>query len=147
MATKKVLHHQSSEKHYSADVCRVECIDDRFRDALQAFESHANWHKFDRLQLAGGAKSLADGQAHLLEQIDISLRLHNTKEIVLTIHQACGAYGQSMPIEQEDALVFIEKELQAALRSVQELLKQKGKENSVPVRLLAVMFDGIYEIV
>jgi carbonic anhydrase len=111
---------------------------------LAALESHNNWQHFDRLQLAGGAKSLTQEGSPLLDQIDISLRLHNTKEIALTIHHACGAYGDVMPKDQTEALTFIEKELRTAADTVHNYLKTKGKQ--VPVKLYAVMFDGIYEL-
>jgi hypothetical protein len=53
---------------------------------------------FDPIKVAGGAKSLASPEPEtdrefVLEQIRKSMRLHDTKRVILMVHSDCGAYG------------------------------------------------------
>ena len=52
----------------------------------------------DPIKVAGGAKSLASPELEtdrefVLEQIRKSMRLHDTKRVILMVHSDCGAYG------------------------------------------------------
>ena len=52
----------------------------------------------DPIKVAGGAKSLAlpevkTDREFVLEQIRKSMRLHDTKRVILIVHSDCGAYG------------------------------------------------------
>ncbi len=50
--------------------------------------------KYDVVSMAGGAKELVDGtSAILLDQIELSRRLHGIIDIYLIHHLDCGAYG------------------------------------------------------
>ena len=44
---------------------------------------------FDRLALAGGVKNLP----FVLDQVELSLKLHHIDEVYLINHEDCGAYG------------------------------------------------------
>jgi len=45
---------------------------------------------FDRLAIAGGVKNLP----FVLEQVELSYKLHHICEVYLMNHEDCGAYGQ-----------------------------------------------------
>lgn len=149
---KKILEIQSPDGHYHAAAWCLECIDDRFRNALTELKRHKEWHSFDRTQWAGGAKELAlDNPEQLtpiaeaiLGQLAISLKLHDAKEVALKVHEACGAYGETMPKDRDEALRFMEAELRKAAGVVHTFLEKQGTPR--PVRLYAVTFDGVYEV-
>lgn len=79
-------------ENHSCEAVIITCIDFRFQDAIN------NWvcgkfspKTFDRVALAGGVKNLEI----ILSQIDISVRLHHIKKVVLINHEDCGAYEES----------------------------------------------------
>jgi hypothetical protein len=141
---KKVVNVESREEHYTADAWCVECIDDRFRGALDELKQVEGWEHFDRTQWAGGAKEIAAGNTALLDQLSKSLKLHNTKEVALTVHQSCGAYGDAMPKDVGEAMKFMDLELRKAAEVVRTHLEQEGRK--IPIKMFIVAFDGIYEL-
>ena len=75
---------------HTAQAVVVTCIDFRLQEAIN------NWiaqnfkpGTFDRVALAGGVKNLDV----IMSQIEIAVRLHHIKKVVLTNHEDCGAYG------------------------------------------------------
>lgn len=66
----------------------ISCIDFRFQKYLENFTGKLSGG-FDRVGLAGGVKNLQI----IMEQIEISVRLHNISEVYLINHEDCGAYG------------------------------------------------------
>lgn len=76
----------------------LHCIDFRFRKSLALFLESRFGDSYDLVSVAGGVKELVSGpQDHnfILEQLEISDRLHKPKLIVLIQHEDCGAYGGS----------------------------------------------------
>lgn len=65
---------------------------------------------YDLLSVAGAGKSLThegSGSGLLMDQIKMSISLHNTKELVIVLHDDCGAYKIDDPrversIQQQD---------------------------------------------
>lgn len=51
--------------------------------------------EFDTISVAGGVKSILDETTRklVLSNIDLSFRLHHIKEVIITNHTECGAYG------------------------------------------------------
>ncbi len=149
---KKIVSLESGHEHYEADAWTLTCIDDRFTEAVDATKEAAGWDRVDSVKWAGAAKELAksdlsdlSGEAKsLLKQIATSIKLHNTKEIVLSVHETCGAYGDAMPHDHNEALSFMEGELAKAGKVVAHYLKEEGIAR--PVRLMAYGFDGVYEV-
>ena len=47
--------------------------------------------QYDRVCWAGGVLKLSE----IMGQLDISVRLHGIKKVVLMNHEDCGAYGES----------------------------------------------------
>ena len=66
-------------------------MDFRLQEAINKWISeHFQPKTFDRVALAGGVKEFNT----ILNQIDISVRLHRIKKVVLVNHEDCGAYGK-----------------------------------------------------
>jgi hypothetical protein len=97
----------------------VLCIDYRFwPHALPLLEE--KYGAFDLIEIAGGGKSLSspiekEDQVTLLENIGISIKLHNPAQLILTNHIDCGAYGGSKNFKsREEEIDFQKKELSRA---------------------------------
>lgn len=79
----------------------IHCIDFRFQKAIREFlAGQGLLGDCDILSIAGITKGLVGGEnepsfAYILNQIDISHRLHGISEVVLFHHTDCGAYGGS----------------------------------------------------
>ena len=75
------------------------CIDYRFwPHTLPLLEE--KFGEFDLIEIAGASKNLVSpieesDKETLLENIGISIKLHNSEQIILTNHTDCGAYGGS----------------------------------------------------
>ena len=107
--------------------CLVYCIDFRFHAALEAFlhDQKLDRDGTDIVQVAGAAKSLAHlgegvGGSFLLEQIQISQRLHGVRQIYLVNHEDCGAYGLEDVVDSEEELATHRKDLRAARAVLEE---------------------------
>ena len=72
------------------------CIDWRLHPQLENYFI-ANGLGCDLCVTAGSVKGLIDPvtQGYLIEQINISKKLHNCQAAILTMHLDCGAYGGS----------------------------------------------------
>jgi hypothetical protein len=83
-----------------ADSCLVCCIDFRFQKHIRKFTDEYLKNKtFDLVGFAGASKSLDV----VLIQLDISVRLHQIKQVVLIHHEECGAYGPESTRERHAA--------------------------------------------
>ena len=84
---------------HHCDALVIHCIDFRFHEAIKNFlQNELGIKSYDLLTIPGAAKHLtAAGSAArrdgLLEDIGISIKLHEPKEIILINHSDCGAYG------------------------------------------------------
>lgn len=77
---------------HKAESIVITCIDFRLQEAINSWISQNFTPKtFDRVALAGGVKNLET----IMGQIDIALRLHHIKKVVLINHEDCGAYGEA----------------------------------------------------
>ena len=95
---KKLFHHDSSPDPYVADAAVLCCFDQRIRQATNKFLKRKGIERPDMIVVAGGAKTLATPrndfeQDFILEQIRMSIRLHQTKKVILTCHSDCATYG------------------------------------------------------
>ncbi len=94
----KVFHFDSPRQKYQCDAAVLWCFDNRFELAFRKFLQRSGVINIDPIKVAGGAKCLAtpDNDAerqYVLEQIRKSIRLHNTRRVILKVHSDCGAYG------------------------------------------------------
>jgi hypothetical protein len=95
---KKVFHFEAPRERYHCDAAILWCFDNRFDLGFRKFLKRIGVAHSDPIKIAGGAKCLASPELEtdrefVLEQIRTSMRLHNTKRIILMVHSDCGAYG------------------------------------------------------
>ncbi len=95
---RKVFHFDSPSEPYRADATVLWCFDDRFSVLCRKFLRRIGVQRADVISIAGGAKALGsprdDGERDfVLDQIGLSMRLHECKRVILTLHSDCGAYG------------------------------------------------------
>lgn len=83
---------KSQDNHLSHS-CRtivVACMDFRLRKYLREWAiENLDEECFDRVEFAGGVKNLP----FVLEQVELSYKLHHICEAYLINHEDCGAYG------------------------------------------------------
>ncbi|MCL4338525.1 hypothetical protein M1271_02455 [Patescibacteria group bacterium] len=97
-----------SHKHECQAIV-VSCMDHRLRSFLRKWTIANISEGFDRVAIAGGVKNLP----FVVEQIDLSVKLHNIKEAYLINHGDCGAYGAEGTFEKnKEDLLFAKKILQ-----------------------------------
>ena len=116
-------------KHITDSIV-VHCIDFRFQEYLDGWLSENLGHgNYDRVSYAG---SVLDFDT-VFEQIKISERLHEIKQVILINHEDCGAYGAEGTYErhQKDLLAAKEKVL--------------GSFPHLNVSLLYLRLDGRFE--
>ena len=77
--------------NHTCDAVVVCCIDFRFQQFIRQWtDQHLAGQKFDLIGFAGATKDLNT----VMQQIDLSVKLHHIKRVVLIHHQDCGAYGK-----------------------------------------------------
>src|SRR5437867_3177505 len=94
----KVFHFDSPPEPYIADAAVLCCFDQRIRLAVNKFLQKKGILRPDMIVVAGGAKTLASPrndfeQDFILEQVRMSIRLHQTRKIIITCHSDCATYG------------------------------------------------------
>lgn len=88
---KKYKSHTPKAAHpsHSCQAIVVSCMDFRLRKNLRKWTTSTLKGGFDRLALAGGVKNLP----FVLDQVELSYKLHHINEVYLINHEDCGAYG------------------------------------------------------
>jgi carbonic anhydrase len=144
---RKVLHFDSPRDRYKCEAAVVWCFDNRFELVLRKLLKRLGVGYFDPIRIAGGTKYLASpedeaNRKFVLDQIRISMRLHETSTVILMLHSDCGAYGGRAAFG-EDA----EKE---ALNHQEELRRAAAYLNSqipgLAVKTYFVDFEGVWEV-
>ena len=143
---RKLFHHQSSPEPYTADAAVLCCFDQRIRLATGEFLRQQGILRPDMIVVAGGAKTLATPrndfeQDFILEQIRMSIRLHQTRKVILTCHSDCATYG---------GLAFYKGDRQAEARHHwSELRRAAGLVSatfpSLEVVTYLINFEGFWE--
>ena len=89
----------------------VTCIDFRFQKYITGWlKKNLGDHKYNRVAMAG---AIFDFKT-ILNQIDISNRLHHIKKVFLINHEDCGAYGKLGTYERH------QKDLRLAKAKIQK---------------------------
>ena len=108
------------------------CIDYRFwPDVLPVLEN--KYGKFDLIEVAGASKNIASpnkisDREYIISNIETSVNLHHTKNIVLTNHIDCGAYGGSKSFNSKDEeIIFHTQELEKS----GEIIKKKFPSHKI----------------
>jgi carbonic anhydrase len=147
LAMQKVLHFDSPRDRYKCEAAVVWCFDNRFELVLKKLLKRLDVGYFDPIRIAGGTKYLASpedeaNRKFVLDQIRISMRLHETKTVILMLHSDCGAYGGLAAFEDDAA-----KEAQHHAKELQQaasyLLSQIPE---LTIKPYFVDFEGVWEI-
>ncbi|KKQ01681.1 MAG: hypothetical protein US11_C0005G0037 [Candidatus Roizmanbacteria bacterium GW2011_GWA2_36_23] len=113
-----------------SDALIVACIDFRFQKYIRKWlDKNFENKTYDYVGFAGASKDLKT----IMMQLDISVRLHHIKEVVLIHHEDCGAYGKESIRE----------------RHAKDLLKAKTVINAIypdlQIELFYLHLDGKFE--
>jgi hypothetical protein len=144
---RKIFHFDSPATPYVADAAVLCCFDHRIGTVVRKFLKKQNIDRVDMIVVAGGAKTLASPrndfeQDFILEQVRMSIRLHQTKRVLVMSHSDCATYGGLAAFKGDrDAEADHHRgELQRAA----ELLTTNFP--NISVEPYFVKFDGIWEI-
>ena len=115
---------------------------------LESFKKKLKLRHVDLVKIAGGAKALAAKEnefeeKYVLDQIEKSIRLHDTKRVVLMVHAECGAYGKHFKNEAAEKR-FYSAELKKAKQTVARFFK--AKKIKKPVGMYYADFSGLWRI-
>jgi carbonic anhydrase len=115
---------------HTCDAAVICCIDFRFQKYIRNWtDENLKDKTFDLVGFAGATKDLET----VMKQIDISVRLHEIKEVILIHHEECGAYGAESTPE----------------RHIEDLQKAKAeilaKYPNLIVSLYYLRLDGSFE--
>jgi hypothetical protein len=143
----KLFHFDSPRERYRCEAAVVWCFDNRFETVLRKLLKRLNVIHFDPIRIAGGTKYLAspDNEANrqfVVEQIRISMRLHETRTVILMLHSDCGAYG-GLSAFGNDAEKEAHNHSFELQRATSYLLSQIPE---LTVRPFFVDFEGVWEI-
>ena len=143
----KLFHFTSPTERYKCEAAVVWCFDNRFELVLRKLLKHLGIVYFDPIRIAGGTKCLASPEFErdrdfVMEQIRISMRLHDTKSVILMLHSDCGAYGGIAAYENDSQKEAIHhtQELQ---RAASYLLSQIPE---LTVKPFFVDFEGVWAV-
>jgi carbonic anhydrase len=94
----KVFHFESSPAPYVADAAVLCCFDQRINLTVTKFLKRQRILRPDLIIIAGGAKTLASPRNDferdfILEQIRLSIRLHQARRLFVMSHSDCATYG------------------------------------------------------
>ncbi len=143
----KVFHFESPADPYVADAAVLCCFDHRISTAVRQFLKDQAIQRADMIVVAGGAKTLASPrndfeQDFILEQVRMSIRLHQTKRVLVMSHSDCATYGGLAHFkgDREAEAVHHRSELLRA----GELLTANFP--GISVEPYFVKFDGVWEV-
>jgi hypothetical protein len=144
---KKLYHFDAPRERYVCDAAVVWCFDNRFETGFRKFLKRSGVEYWDAIKIAGGTKCLASPadeseREFVLNQIRISMRLHNTRRVILMLHSDCGAYG-GLECFQNDARAEAEHhrgELQKAAAQLAEAIP------GIQVDPYFVDFEGVWSL-
>ncbi len=144
---RKIFHFDSPDSQYVADAAVLCCFDHRIGQVVRKFLKKQGIEHVDMIVVAGGAKTLASPrndfeQDFILEQVRMSIRLHQTKRVMVMSHSDCATYGGLAQFKGD-------REAEAAhhrseLLRAGELLTANFPDISVEPYF--VRFDGIWEV-
>lgn len=120
-------------------------MDFRLGSVLRDYMNENNlYDDCDIISLAGAAKDLVDDpNGYLANQIDLSIKLHQTKTIILMHHTDCGGYGGRDQHETAEAEHDFHID---QMKQAQATLNQKYPEVDVKLMLADIKEGGRIEI-
>src|SRR6202051_5013274 len=143
----KVFEYDSPQGQYVADAAVLCCFEHRISTAVREFLKKQAIERPDMIIVAGGAKTLASPrnnfeQDFILEQVRMSIRLHQTKRVLVMSHSDCATYG-GLANFKGDRDAEAEHHRSELLRGA-ELLSSTFADISVEPYF--VKFDGIWAV-
>ena len=145
MQMQKAFHFDSPPEPYTADAAVLCCFDQRIRLAVNKFLQRRDILRPDMIVVAGGAKTLASPRNDferdfILEQVRMSILLHQTPRVFLMSHSDCATYGGLAAFggDREQESAHHKTELQRAA----QLIKEKFPD--IEVRCFFVNFEGVF---
>ena len=144
---RKIFHFDSPADPYVADAAVLCCFDHRISQAVRKFLRKQGIERPDMIIVAGGAKTLASPrndfeQDFILEQVRMSIRLHQTNRVLVMSHSDCATYG-GLAHFNGDRAAEAEHHRQELHRAA-ELLDAKFP--GISVEPYFVKFDGVWEV-
>jgi carbonic anhydrase len=132
-----------SENNHSCQAFVLACMDFRFHTQLEDQLKARGYKTFDLKCDAGGVKYLISQDKPavgdwILQNIEISVRLHHIGEVVLINHYDCGAYGGNAAFDSDESQLQYHKE---QLSEARELVGAKFPDLKVTT-LFATLQDG-----
>ena len=143
----KVFHFDSPSDQYVADAAVLCCFDHRINMAVRKFLKKQRIERPDMIIVAGGAKTLASPrndfeQDFILEQVRMSIRLHQTNRVLVMSHSDCATYGGLAHFKGDyDAEADHHR---AELLRARDLLTANFP--NIVVEPYFVKFDGIWQV-
>jgi carbonic anhydrase len=144
---RKVFHFDSPSGPYVADAAVLCCFDHRISTAVRKFLKKQGIERADMITVAGGAKTLASPrndfeQDFILEQVRMSVHLHQTKRVLVISHSDCATYGGLAHFKGDKAAEA--EHHRGELLRAGELLTANFP--GISVEPYFVKFDGIWEV-
>jgi carbonic anhydrase len=144
---RKIFHFDSPADPYVADAAVLCCFDHRISTAVRKFLRKQGIERCDMIIVAGGAKTLASPrndfeQDFILEQVRLSIRLHQTRRALVMSHSDCATYGGLANFKGDRAAEA--EHHRGELHRAAELLVAKFPDISVEPYF--VKFDGVWEV-
>lgn len=114
---------------HSTQAIVVHCMDFRLQKHLDEWLQREMGHgQYDRLSLAGGVFDLN----FVMQQVELSHRLHEIKQVVLINHEDCGAYGAAGNPERHAAdLRQAKQRIEAEIPGLEVKLYYRSSERRV----------------
>lgn len=144
----KIFHFDSSSDPYIADAAVLCCFDERIRQTVYKFLKRQGVLRPDMIVVAGGAKTLASPRNDferdfILEQVRMSILLHQTRRVFLMSHSDCATYGGLAAFggDRERESAHHKTELQRAAG----LIKERFPD--VEAECFFVNFEGVFAAV
>jgi carbonic anhydrase len=144
---RKIFHFDSPAEPYVADAAVLCCFDHRISMAVRKFLRKQNIERPDMIVVAGGAKTLASPrndfeQDFILEQVRMSIRLHQTKRVLVMSHSDCATYGGLAHFKGDRAAEA--EHHRGELQRAGQLLVANFP--GISVEPYFVKFDGVWEV-
>ncbi|MGB9196148.1 MAG: carbonic anhydrase [Terriglobales bacterium] len=144
---RKIFHFDSPADPYIAEAAVLCCFDHRINRAVRKFLKKQGIENPDMIVVAGGAKTLASPrndfeQDFILEQVRMSIRLHQAKRVLVMSHSDCATYGGLAHFKGD-------REVEAAHHRAELLRAAELVTTNFPgvsVEPYFVKFDGVWEI-
>ena len=145
---RKVFHFDAQRENYICDAAVIWCFDNRFTVTGRKFLKQIGVLNYDSIRIAGGAKSLVSpdhesDREFVFRQIRTSMRIHQTKRVILMLHSDCRTYGGLAEAFGGDARLE-EQRLSGELQRAADCLRREVP--GLDVQTYFANFEGVWEV-